>query len=210
MTSRGKLIFVTFLTFVRFPLVLVFLAAALVNAWHYREWLFWFALSSLIASAVTDLFDGYFARKFKVTTGFGAHADPLMDKLFYLISLPTLVFLAAKDLNMFHAVVLLLMTLLFLARDLWVTFLRSIGSMYRVPGGANWAGKVRTALNFPLICCIYHVEEARHQFIPPKIIYVYEIVGVVMTLISIYVYTSRYWSSIKQSLRVTEKEPPAA
>jgi CDP-diacylglycerol---glycerol-3-phosphate 3-phosphatidyltransferase len=199
MNSRSKLYFVTFLTLVRFPLVLVFFVAALVNAWHYETWLFSLALGSLITSAVTDSFDGYFARKFKVVTGFGEHADPLMDKFFYLVSLPLLVFLAAKDDHTQHAIILLVMTLLFLVRDQWVTFLRSIGSMYNVSGGANWAGKLRTILNFPLICAIYHFEQCRFQFIPVKLLYVYEVLAVIMTVVSIFVYTSRYWPFLMKS-----------
>jgi CDP-diacylglycerol---glycerol-3-phosphate 3-phosphatidyltransferase len=199
-SARSKLHFVTFLTFVRFPLVLLFFAAALVNAWRYETWLFSLALGALITSAVTDMFDGYFARKFNVVTGFGEHADPLMDKFFYLVTLPLLVFLAGKNGNEQHAVVLLVMTLLFLVRDQWVTFLRSIGSMYNVSGGANWAGKLRTVLNFPLICTIYYVEGGcSFQFIPMKLLYFYEGIGVAMTILSIYVYTSKYWPSLIKS-----------
>ena len=198
-STRSKLYFVTFLTFVRFPLVLLFFMAALVNAWHYETWLFSLALGSLITSAVTDMFDGYFARKFNVVTGFGEHADPLMDKFYYLVTLPLLVFLAAKNGHEQHAVVLLVMTLLFLIRDQWVTFLRSIGSMYSVSGGANWAGKLRTILNFPLICTIYHVEGCRFQFVPMKFLYLYEALGVLMTLLSIYIYTRNYWPSLIKS-----------
>jgi CDP-diacylglycerol--glycerol-3-phosphate 3-phosphatidyltransferase len=198
-SARSSLYFVTFLTFVRFPLVLLFFVAALLNMWKYETWLFSLALGALITSAVTDMFDGYFARKLNVVSGFGEHADPLMDKFFYLVTLPLLVFMAAKHGHDRHAVVLLVMTLLFLVRDQWVTFLRSIGSMYNVSGGANWAGKVRTILNFPPICVIYHVEGCRFQFIPMKFVYFYEAVGVLMTVLSIYIYTRNYWPSLIKS-----------
>ena len=198
-SAKSKLYFVTFLTFVRFPLVLLFFAAALVNVWKNGTWIFWFALVSLITSSVTDIFDGYFARKFNVGTGFGEHADPLMDKFFYLVTLPFLVFLAAKNGHDRHAVVLLVMTLLFLVRDQWVTFLRSIGSMYNVSGGANWAGKLRTILNFPLICAIYFVEGSSYRLIPMKLLYTYEVLCVAMTIFSIYIYTRNYWPSLIKS-----------
>lgn len=201
MDSRWKLRFVTFLTCVRFPLVLLFFAGAILytRPAYRHPWLFAVVFGCLITSALTDLFDGYFARRFGVVTKLGAHADPLMDKFFYLASLPLLVFVATvKPDNLFHARLLLILTLLFLARDQWVTFLRSIGSLYNVSGHAHWSGKLRTAFNFPLICGIYHFEEAPipWQFINVYVLYVFEGIGVALNLLSLYIYTRRYWPSL--------------
>lgn len=193
MARRIKLGFVTVLTAARFPLVLAFFACALLNAREPRPWLFLLGFALLVSSAVTDLFDGYFARRFSVQTSLGAHMDPLMDKFFYLSTLPLLVFLALHNGHLKHAVSLLVLTLLFLTRDQWVTFLRAIGSMYNVSGAANWAGKLRTAVNFPLICAIYHVEASPWQIIPPMLLYVFEGIALVVTLVSLWTYTSRYW-----------------
>ena len=191
--KRAKLLFVMLLTFIRFPLVLIFFGLAIAYSQHQYGWMFVVAFTSIIASAVTDLFDGYFARKFGVETRFGAHADPLMDKFFYLATMPLLVFVAARDGNTRHAVALLILTTLFLTRDQWVTFLRSIGSMYDVSGCANWSGKVRTALNFPLICCIYHFEEAPRQIINPTLLYTFEVIAAIVNIVSVCVYTRHYW-----------------
>lgn len=199
MGRNVKLRFVTFLTVVRFPLVLLFFAGALVHSRHESSWLFAATFAALITSAVTDLFDGYFARKFDVVTKFGAHADPLMDKFFYLATLPLLVFVALENGHRPHALWLLVMSLMFLSRDQWVTFLRSIGSMYNVSGGANFWGKLRTAINFPVICCIYHVEEAPVQILNKQLLYAAEIVAVIVNLISLYVYTRRYWPYLQRS-----------
>ncbi|MCK5850978.1 MAG: CDP-alcohol phosphatidyltransferase family protein, partial [Kiritimatiellae bacterium] len=129
-TRQRRLFFVMLLTFIRFPLVLLFAGFAIKYTYKPSLLIFVIAFTSLIASAVTDLFDGYFARRFHVETSLGAHADPLMDKFFYVASLPVLVFIAARNGSTEHSVALLLITVLFLARDLWVTFLRSIGSIY--------------------------------------------------------------------------------
>jgi phosphatidylglycerophosphate synthase len=204
MRSSSKLAFVTFLTFVRFPLVLVFFVGAItyLSPALRHTWLFVLTFASLIASALTDLFDGYFARKFGVVTKLGAHADPLMDKFFYLASLPLLAVVAAihPD-NMLHARLLLAMTLLFLARDQWVTFLRSIGAIFAASGQANWSGKLRTAINFPLVCVIYYFEEApdRWQFIPVWFVYAFELLALSVTLVSLYVYTRNYWPYLRRS-----------
>lgn len=211
MNRSDKLRFVTFLTVVRFPLVLLFFVGAIAYSHPSGRspWLFGVTFFVLILSAVTDLFDGYFARRFRVTTPFGAHVDPLMDKFFYLACLPLLVFItAAKNDDEAHAVLLLVLTLLFLARDQWVTFLRAIGSMYDVGGGAHWTGKLRTAYNFPLICLIYFAEEAPPaiQFVPRPLLYALEGIAVLITVISLYAYTRRYWPYLRRAADIQTSE----
>lgn len=215
MAKRGKLLFVTILTVVRFPLVLVFFAGALAHALLQppaspAHPLFIMAFTAVIASAVTDLFDGYFARRFQVETVFGAHADPLMDKFFSLATLPLLVFVAVRNNNITHAVVLLILTLLLLTRDQWVTFLRSIGSVYQVSGKANWAGKLRTAINFPLICTIYQVEAGPWPLCPMWFLYAFEGLALAVNLISLYVYTQAYLPSLRKSAALKSDTGSAA
>jgi CDP-diacylglycerol--glycerol-3-phosphate 3-phosphatidyltransferase len=206
MSKKSKLAFVTFLTFVRFPLVMFFFVGAIVyNALEDKPlWLFFITFISLIASALTDLLDGYFARKFKVTTQFGAHVDPLMDKFFYLASLPLLIFLTSINGHYKYATYMLVLTLFFLARDQWVTFLRSIGSLYNVSGKANWSGKLRTALNFPMICVVYYREEApaQLQFFPDWFAYAFIIVTIVITAISLIIYNKQYWPYLKKAASI--------
>ncbi len=213
MGHRRKLQFVMFLTFVRFPLVLLFFASAIVytNPAYRMPWLFLIAYWALVLSAFTDLFDGYFARKFNVTTQFGAHADPLMDKFFYLAALPLLVFVIARNNQLTHATVMLVLTLLFLARDQWVSFLRSIGAMYNVSGQANWSGKLRTALNFPMICIVYYFEEAPAdmQVVAPWFAYAFEAVAFTVTVISLFVYTRNYWPYLRRAAHASDGGNPA-
>jgi len=206
MSKKTKLAFVTFLTFVRFPLVMFFFVGAIAyNTLQEKPlWLFVFTFASLISSALTDLLDGYFARKFKVTTQFGAHVDPLMDKFFYLASLPLLIFLTAVNAHYRYATYILVLTLFFLARDQWVTFLRSIGSLYNISGKANWSGKLRTALNFPMICVVYYREEApQHlQFFPDWFAYAFIIVTIVITAISLVIYNKQYWPYLRKAASI--------
>lgn len=204
MDSRASLRFVTFLTFARFPLVLCFFAVALFYSLYHEAWrlepvVFWTALGFLVTSALTDIFDGYFARRLNVQTRFGAHADPLMDKFFYLSTLPLLVFIAMNNGHRNHAVILLVLSLFFLARDQWVTFLRSIGAIYNVPGGAAWIGKMRTIINFPLICVIYHFEEAPTELVNDRLLLAFEALAFVINILSVWLYTRRYWPYIRQA-----------
>lgn len=204
--SPKELWIVTALTIGRFPLILLFFFGALWNVAAPSPWLFVFSFSALVLSAVTDLFDGQLARRYGVETQFGAHADPLMDKFFYLATLPLLVYVAQANGHGIHAIALLIITLMFLTRDQWVTFLRSIGAIYNVSGKAHWAGKVRTALNFPLIGAIYLFEECPFPIIPAWLLYTTEGVAVLVNFISLHTYTRMYWPYLKQAARVTPQK----
>ena len=192
----------TVLTLARFPLVVLFFIGAIANSLHPSDGVFWAALVALLASAITDLFDGKLARRYGVVTPFGAHADPLMDKFFYLATLPLLVFVALRNGHVTHAVVLLVITMTFLTRDQWVTFLRAIGSMYDVSGSAQWAGKLRTAINFPLIAAIYIYEECPVFDLPTWFIAAFESVALLVNMISLYTYTRHYWPSLRRAARL--------
>ena len=201
--KQNKLRIVTILTLSRFPLVMLFFLVAIINVFYPCPYCFILAMLFMSSGAITDLLDGYLARKHSVETDFGAHADPLMDKMFYVVTLPVLVFLTAigTETNLVHSVLLLFITVSFLARDLWVTFLRSVGSMYNISGCANWTGKVRTALNFPLICAIYYfiAAPAGWNFIPLELIYLFEIIAIIINIYSVFVYTKYYWPYLQKS-----------
>jgi phosphatidylglycerophosphate synthase len=81
---RWKFCFVQALTLVRVPLIFLFLAVSVFFGHPLPEFWFVVAFAAMILSAVTDLFDGYFARKFQVTSRLGSYADPMTDKVFYL------------------------------------------------------------------------------------------------------------------------------
>ncbi|MCK5802366.1 MAG: CDP-alcohol phosphatidyltransferase family protein [Lentisphaeria bacterium] len=198
-SKRTRFVFVLFLTFLRVPLVFVFLIMALIHSQNPRPLYFWIAFLSVIISSTTDLLDGYYARKLRVVSALGAYADPLTDKIVYLTALPLLVFLTAAKGDTPHAIFLLIFTILFLLRDQWVSFLRSIGSMYNVSAKANWSGKLRTAINFPLICIIYFCY-AYPKVLPGPVLTTLEVLGLVINLVSMYVYTKHYWPSLLQSM----------
>lgn len=204
MKKSSKLAFVTFLTFFRFPLVLLFFVGAIFHAETPNPWLFFVTFISLVLSALTDLFDGYFARKFKVVTQFGAHVDPLMDKFFHLASMPLLVYVMAIHGNRSHATAMLVLTLVFLARDQWITFLRSIGAIYQASGKANWSGKLRTALNFPMICVVYYYEAAPRsiQFVPELFAYAFVLLTLIITILSVFIYTRHYWPYLRKAATI--------
>src|ERR1039458_2967443 len=114
---RWKFYFVQALTLLRVPLIFLFLAVSVFCGHPLPGSWFLVAFVAMILSAVTDLFDGYFARKFRVTSQLGSYADPMTDKVFYLTTFPTLVYLADRIGQHTHARALLVLAILFLLRD---------------------------------------------------------------------------------------------
>lgn len=199
-----KFYFVLGLTLVRAPLIFIFLAVSVFCGHPLPGRWFIVALSAMLLSAVTDLFDGYFARKFNVASRLGSYADPMTDKIFYLTTFPTLVYLAAQNGQYFHARLLLALAILFLLRDQWVSFLRSIGALHGIDAKANWSGKARTLISFPAICVIYYYLQAPANWWmrpPEPFVYGLEIVAMTINVISIFVYTAHFLPAVRAELR---------
>jgi CDP-diacylglycerol--glycerol-3-phosphate 3-phosphatidyltransferase len=191
---KAKFYFVLGLTLARVPLIFVFLAVNMFAGWPMTEGWFLVAFGAMILSAVTDLLDGYFARRLNVTSLLGSYLDPMTDKIFYLTTFPALIYLACR------ARLLLLLAILFLLRDQWVSFLRSLGAQHRLSAKANWSGKARTAISFPTICVIYYYLQAPGRWpieLPARLVYGLEWLSMGINLVSILVYTRFYWPAMK-------------
>jgi len=189
---------------VRVPLIFLFLAVSVFAEQPLPESWFVVAFAAMLLSALTDLFDGYFARRFKVTSRLGSYADPMTDKIFYLTTFPALVYLADRIGQPQHARVLLTLTILFLLRDQWVSFLRSIGALHNLDAKANWSGKARTLISFPTICVIYYALQAPAEWPwrpSANLLYALESLSMLVNLVSIIVYTSRFWPAMRLELR---------
>jgi phosphatidylglycerophosphate synthase len=106
---------------------------------------------------------------------------------------------------------LLVLAILFLLRDQWVSFLRSLGALHDLSAKANWSGKARTLISFPTICVIYYYLQAPPRWsirIDDYLVYGLEGVSVAINLISIGVYTGRFWPALRAELRLPEGEGP--
>ena len=97
---------------------------------------FWACIVFTLA-AVTDLLDGYLARKLGVVSVLGKFLDPLADKLIVMAALVWMVPMGRIDA---WVVVLLL------AREISVTGLRSVAASEGVIISAGQEGKTKTAL----------------------------------------------------------------
>ena len=203
MDQKRRLLIVNIITFGRVPFVVLFMVLAIIHAYKPELWaLAVLGTVSLAIASLTDLYDGKLARKWGVVSKFGAMADPLMDKVFYLVVFPTILWLLGRQPGEgAHALVMLIFTVLYILRDQWVTFLRSVGTLFGADCGANWMGKFRTAASFPIACVIYVYVSLHPFFLPQVLIYVLEGFLIVVNIWSMFTYTRQYMPYLKKSLK---------
>lgn len=110
-----------------------------------------------IAGALTDLFDGKYARKHNMVTDLGKFLDPLADKLLVL----TLLLVVYDQCNYYGSLYRFAtggekldqllrwwMVLVILAREFMVTGIRLVAAGKKEVIAASWYGKVKTTLQF--------------------------------------------------------------
>lgn len=213
MTRRAQSRFVNALTFARVPLIFVWAALAVVQELLAEPTggaslaLAVGACLAMLLSGLTDAWDGALARRWNVVSTLGKMADPLMDKIFYLVAFPVLSWqVLHQGGNEVHALVMVGFTVLYMLRDTWVTFMRSVGALYGADVAAMWLGKVRTALSFPGAGWIY-VYLCFHRLAPASwegpwlaTCYAVEAGLVALTLWSLYTYTVAYLPYLKRAL----------
>lgn len=212
----NRSLFVNALTLSRAPLALFASITLLLNL-AYPSWAWIIATAALLSlSAITDLFDGKLARKWGVVSRFGALADPLMDKVFYVVTLPTATFVALYSEDVLHASILLALDIFSIGRDLWVTFLRAATSGTSAKMAAGWAGKIRTALAFPVIVFIHlalgirylALREMTTLTIPREPLFVLEGIILFVTLYSALSYTRYYLPFLRAAAPLAPQKNP--
>ena len=205
---RPRSVFVNALTVSRVPFIVAFMVFAVAAAMRGNSLpLEICAGFCMFVAGITDLFDGMLARKWGVVSTFGKMADPLMDKVFFIVTFPTLLWIIGwRNVHDPHAVVMLAFTVLYILRDQWVTFLRSVGSYYKADNGALWLGKVRTALSFPAAGYIYAYLAFGH-YLPDAgqraflwSCYAVEALLIILNVWSMVYYTKHYSEYLKRAL----------
>ncbi|MEO1948103.1 MAG: CDP-diacylglycerol--glycerol-3-phosphate 3-phosphatidyltransferase [Methylophilaceae bacterium] len=150
------------------------------------------AASVFALAAFTDWLDGYWARTFNQTSGFGAFLDPVADKLMVAAALIVLV-----EFDRVGAVVCLII----IGREIAISALRewmaSIGKSGNV--AVAMIGKIKTAVQMlAILLLLYfdHVGGFNTALVGTYLIYI----AVILTLVSMAYYLKAAWPIIKDSL----------
>jgi CDP-diacylglycerol--glycerol-3-phosphate 3-phosphatidyltransferase len=145
------------LTAARFVLAMVLFV---LIAWHDsvpQVWLW--CLGVFAAAAVTDYFDGYYARKLGLVSTLGRNLDPLVDKVLmcgaftFLLAIPQAVEIGLSA----------WMVVVVVARELIITSLRGFLESEGIRFGADMLGKIKMWLQCAALAAVF---VALHDYTP--------------------------------------------
>ena len=141
------------LTTARLVLAVVLFGLIAWEAW--LSCLFVFALA-----AVTDWFDGYFARLYNTTSALGRVFDPLVDKV---LMCGAFIFLLPHGSKEGQGWLAPWMVTVIVARELIITGLRSYLESFGAQFGADWLGKLKMGLQCAALAAIFVVLALPHD-----------------------------------------------
>ncbi len=105
----------------------------------------WIALTIFIVASLTDLLDGYIARKYNLVTNFGKFMDPLADKL--LVCSAMICFVELGRLPAWMVVVII-------SREFIISGFRLVASDNGVVIAASYWGKFKTTFQMLMLCLL--------------------------------------------------------
>lgn len=139
------------LTLFRVLLIPFFVFFLLFSVTDGNGWMRYLALAIFIAASLTDLLDGYIARKYNLVTNFGKFMDPLADKLLVCAALICLV-----ELRLIPS----WMVIIIISREFIISGFRLIAADNGVVIAASYWGKFKTTFQMIMICLlIVHIEQ---------------------------------------------------
>lgn len=156
------------------------------------EWSRYMACWVFVAASITDFLDGYFARKHKSYSKFGAFLDPVADKL----TVTTALVILLQD----HPTILMMIaTAVIIGREITISALREWMAELGERSAVNVAmiGKVKTV--FQMMAIGFLLYEADLWFLPVyKIGLVLLYIAASLTLYSMYIYLKAAWPMMKE------------
>lgn len=142
---------------------------------------FWRIISAIvfIAACLTDLLDGFIARKYKLITDFGKFMDPLADKL--LVCSALILFCAEGSLDAWVVIIII-------SREFIISGFRLVAAEKGIVIAASMWGKVKTV--FQMILSLVLILPGLAEFAGDIVMWTLIAIVVALTLISLvdYVY----------------------
>ena len=164
------------LTIVRFLIIPVFGYCLYVENYNFSILLF-------TLGGITDILDGYIARKYNLITSFGKLADPLADKL---MQITALVFLRAQGL------IPVIFSIIVVAKEVFM----GLGSitLYKKENfvvSANWYGKLATVIFYFVIVTVILLKNFN---VPNSALYIDMATGIAVAfaLYAFFMYSIQY------------------
>ena len=184
--------FPNILSFVRILMAPVIVVLMLEQDIYYRIISFFI----ILFVSLTDVLDGYYARKHNLISDFGKYLDPVADKFFVLSVLFTLHYILA------HCIPLWIILMIFL-RDIFVTILRTISSKKGFKFKTSRLAKNKTLVQIITIYIIFLsliLNESNIYIIDYSIFYYVMLVCLLLNLLSAFDYLKQYYSFSKNEL----------
>lgn len=145
------------------------------------------AAAIFIIAALSDMLDGYIARKYKLVTNFGKFMDPLADKL--LVSCALICFVEFRTIPTWVVIIII-------ARDFIINGFRLIASDNGVVLAAGWWGKVKTNVQMVMsVMLIINLDYPIINILEQVAIYL----SVTLTVISLVDYLYKNRSILKET-----------
>lgn len=147
-------------------------------------------------SGLTDILDGFIARKFNFITNFGKLIDPLADKCTQIITLATL---AIKDIIPMWIIIIVILK----------EFIMVAGASFlygkELVVSSKWYGKLATVLFYIAIVCSLFIKEFNFTF--DFSLYIYYL-ALISTIFSLLMYIKAFYVQgylKKESLKINEQ-----
>ena len=137
------------------------------------------AFIMIIIFALTDTFDGYFARKYNAISTFGKYLDAFVDKVFALTILISLIIKTVIYNNNFYLIIITIILELIISCINLYSFFKELK-----PSSTKW-GKTKTIFLFSLLALLFLNKVIN---LPGYLLLIFNIITIVLQLITIISY----------------------
>jgi CDP-diacylglycerol---glycerol-3-phosphate 3-phosphatidyltransferase len=144
----------------------------------------WIALIIFVIASLTDLLDGFIARKYNLVTNFGKFMDPLADKL--LVSSAMICLIETGQLAAW-------VVLIIIAREFIISGFRLVASDNGVVIAAGKLGKYKTVFQMIMVCLLI-ADIQQINIVTQSVTWI----AVILTIVSLVDYVVKNASVMKE------------